>query len=682
MSAVKLNPKEIKQNLPFYRWHQRVIFEKSALNPSSKNLFKTATYGQAGSGLLVGFGIFSFIHNTFFSNGEKSFFSRYVWPTLGIAIGGAGIASSGAPKDIFNISLIRNGFSDVFEKLKGLVRENTFFHSIVNLFNKENTANLKEKTDEVISSALPLIKDLTPQELGSDPDFQGLFCDINELSSFHANLDKLKELFGVYGGQRIFRFFSSNTDIAKEALKQVFGRTTQPNGFKVITDEPYSVDEIRESIIALKDCLNEIVSPTGLHVDLGYGGLGDEELRVYLASSEVFTHTSSKGLYRPFISIPLELDLMFEAIKFAHDRFETIIQQQESIVNLESNFVPGNERLKEQLQSLYTRQMKNIDLLMGGTIGLLNSGKNMMLKGVKVGYFSVDSNGQNYSPKVVNKSISQQVLEGYIPSNFISVIHEIADGPSNIQLVGEMINSFRMKSAPKPAENPAAEDIAETKIRVSPDDLNPITLESGKIIRVPDPKHFCEKLGLSKINPNDDIKINNLKLYLVDLAINRFIYSPEDNEILRSLTDDEKQEAYEKTISFMNETFPRLWEYYPQERSEDFLENRHTLLFTVLGIDLNEISVNGLNSLQSNKVDNLLSFLGSKTFPISSKIQDTLSIERAKSIIIREKRVKDRMAASDFLTNLASGNGLSRESQARDIVMKGLPSIVETPATK
>lgn len=684
MSAVKLNPIEIKQNLPFYRWHQRAIFQKSALKSAKKentsNFFSSLTFGQAGGGLLAGFGIVSFLYGVFFKREEKSFFGKYVWPLIGTAVGAVGISASQPPKDVFNISLVRSGFFDVFGKLKGLVKDNTFFHSIVNLFNEENTTSLVEKTNEVISSSLPLIKDLTPQELESDPDFQGLFCDINELSSFHANIDKLKELFGIYGGQRIFRFFSTNTDIAKQALKQVFASTNQPNGFRVVSDEPYSINEIRESIIALKDCLNEIITPTGLHFDLGYGGLGDEELRIYLASSEVFTHESSKELYRPFISIPLELDLMFEAIKFAHDRFETILQQQESIASLESNFIPGNERLRDQLQALYTRQTKNIDLLIGGTIGLLNSGKNMMLKGVKVGYFNVDANGQNYTPKVVNKSISQQVFEGYIPSNFISVIHEIADGPSNIQLVGEMINSFRTKNKPGFPESKLVEDIVETSIRVGPDELNVITLESGKKIQIPDPKYFCEQLGLSKITPSDDIKINSLKLYLVDLAIRKFIFDSE-NEIVKQFSDSEKFEAYEKTTSFMKESFPRLWEYYPEERSEDFLENRHTLLFTVLGIDLNTLPATGLSSSQSNKLDNLLSFLGSKTFSISSKLQDTLSIERAKLIIVQEKRAKDKDAASDFLTSLASANGLSREAQARDIVVKGLSKVAREAST-
>lgn len=679
MQAAKLSPKEVKQNLPFYRWHQRVIFEKSALNPNNKNnnsnALSSITYGQAAGGLLAGFGALSFLHGLFFKKDEKSFFGKYVWPLIGTAIGVSTVTASKPPKDIFNISLIRNGFFDVFAKLKELVNGRTFFHSVAKLFDEDKKAELKEKTDNLISSSLPLIKDLTPQELESDLEFQGLYYDINELSPFEANVDKLKELFHNYGGQRIFRFFSSNTDIAQNALREVFSGTHNKNGLRIVNSES-DVSEIRDGLVTLRDCLNEIISPTGLQLDLGYGGLGDEELRVYLSSSEVFSQASSKSIYRPFISIPLELDLMFEAIKFAHDRIETIVQQQESIVALEQRFSPANQNQKDQLQSLVIRQKKNIDLLVGGTLGLLNSGQNLMLRGVKVGYFTLDENGQNHSPVIVNKTLSQQVFDGYIPSDLIKVMHEIADGPSNIQLVGEIITSFGRKSSkPKDKVRQSHPEVTGTDTVQRESDHGKalddhfIQLDSGRKITIPEPKKLCEHLQINEINVHDEDALNKLKFYFVRLALKKYL--DENNNV----DVNEKGAAYEKSLEFIKDTYSRLWEsyYLPDEECEKLL-NRHSLIFSSVGIDLNQIGKEGLKSHDSSRLENLNSFLpGEFRFSVAKKIADALFIERAKMILIESLGLRDKEEASERLTLLAKENTRDRVEEAKHIVRNGLP---------
>lgn len=654
MSVVKINPKEIKQNLPFYRWHQRVIFEKSALNPSNKNIFKTATYGQAGSGLLVGFGIFSFIHNTFFSNGEKSFFSKYVWPVLGIAIGSSGIASSSPPKDIFNISLIRNGFFNVFEKVKGLVNEKTLFHSLAELFTPEKKEELLSKTDEVVSTSLPLIKYLTPDDYQFDGDFQSLYNDIQELSPFDANLQRVKELFQEHGGQRIFRFFSGNTDIARDTLKRVFTNPISKGGLKIHTEDDFNINEIRESILVLRDCLNEIIAPTGLNLDLGYSGLNDEDLRIYFTSKDVFTHSSTKKIYRPFISIPIELDLLFEAIKFAHDRIETIIQQQESIFNLQSNQAINDARTKDQLISLYQRQRKNVDLLLGGVLGLLNSGKNLMFKGVKVGHFNVDSNGENISPVVVNKSLPQQVFEGYVPSELTSVMHELAEGPTNIQLLVEMMSSLKpgKKTEKTNASPPPLNHSGEA--HDAPIDDHSIVLENSTRINIPEPKQILEELGIGVIKVSDDLNLNKIKFFLIKSAIGVHIHKNSN------LSEDLQGEAYSKAMKFLEEQYPKLWSQYNviAEQAELLLLKAYTQLLKTLNIDLDKIKPAGLLKSEQDKITKIISILPNTVgFTLHSNIADTVYIERAKSILFIQRGLKERSEAISILTDLARTKG-------------------------
>lgn len=663
MSVVKLNPKEIKQNLPMYRWHQRVIFEKAALSPNNKSIFKTTTYGQVGSGLLAGFGLFSFIHNTFFASGEKSFFSKYVWPVLGMAIGGSGIASSKPPKDIFNISLIRNGFFNVFEKVRGLVEEKTLFHSVAELFTPEKKEELLTRADEVISSALPLIKDLTPSDYQFDGEFQALYNDINELSPFDANLQRVKEIFQEYGGQRIFRFFSGNTDITRDTLKKIFINPISQGGLKIHTED-YSVNEIRESIWALRDCLNEIIAPTGLNIDIGYSGLNDEDLRVYITSRDVFSHPSTKKIYRPFISIPVELDLLFEAIKFAHDRVETIVQQQESIFNLQTRTVVG-EDVKNQLISLHHRQRKNVDLLIGGVLGLLNSGKNLMFKGVKVGHFTVDVNGENILPVAVNKSLAEQVFEGYVPSELTTVMHELAEGPTNIQLLVEMVSSFKPSVKNTDGQKVSMPSPINSEVHEAPIDDHAIILDSEKRIVIPEPKQILQDLDIRTIKIEDEANINKIKFFLIKSKIG--LYLNKNTEI----PEDAQFEAYTKAMKFLEDQYPKLWSSYnlPTERAEALLTERYMQLLKCLDIDVEKIDPSGLVSSDEDKIKNVIAILPkSIASNLNDKISDTLFLERAKSILFIERRLKDRGDATTILTDIARVKNETIVKAAKEIV--------------
>jgi hypothetical protein len=303
MVLVKPIVHEIKTSSP---WIQRTIWDQNhRKNPNSSTPFSKVTYGQLLFGGATALSLFKMIANIF-SDSDSSIWKKYIVPAAISVFGVFGIAVSTPGERNFESDLFNFGVTNVIEKMQKVLKGKDLLSTIISEDFQDNVSGYFSR---MLSQASASISRLIP------PDGTSYNHPIKELADLASvpddfTLEKLGTFIEETTPREFYRMIKSEPEL--------FGKL-----FYKLFDAERGL--LNKEMLELENYINEsVLNPYGLSANVDYNSR-KKMFDINLTTTDIFSKSDKKSLYKPFIIFSLppeklalaiyELNLALDEIK-------------------------------------------------------------------------------------------------------------------------------------------------------------------------------------------------------------------------------------------------------------------------------------------------------------------------------------------------------------------------------
>lgn len=425
----------IKSSFP---WYKKAISRSASYAPPEKRNWVqgigSKTIGGVIGGGLVTLSLADLAYNLIYKRDEGSIFKKLLTPVLGTILGVIGIGISKLPKDVFAAELIRNGISNVLNKVKILSKQATNIEEVANLFSDEDKNILKEKVESVILAAWPKIIDFLPDTSSENT----IVSSLKELHPENVTLERLKGIFQGHGEDALSTFVETNPIALRRTLAELFNE-----------ENKHFQDRLQNLICSV----NKLIQPTGLALDLTYNPKNNL-MEIYLVSCDLFSHKCKRELYNPFFVISAKPSYIFTALEHLQRRLKYMDSiKNQALESLEQN--DGN--MTDETNELLLAMKENIQMAISEVVASLSSGLFDMIGRTRAGYFILDKKTKERLGTIyINRTIDDLVLNDYISLNELRKgVEEIQRGPETIKVERSFVTNPNTSELNKTEDNEA-----------------------------------------------------------------------------------------------------------------------------------------------------------------------------------------------------------------------------------